>query len=88
MFARYSFLYEQTGSNRLLKGIVMDRDTNLRGASKMKPGSGVTSCPVCGNPGARFYANKKAVMIECAWCHAVVTKPNNLENENERKANV
>lgn len=54
----------------------------------MKPGSGVTSCPVCGNPGARFYANVKAVMIECAWCHAVVTKPNNLENENERKANV
>ena len=54
----------------------------------MKPESGVTSCPVCGNPGAHFYANKKAVMIECAWCHAVVTKPNNLENENERKANV
>lgn len=66
----------------------MDRDTNLRGARKMKPGSGVTSCPVCDNPGARFYANVKAVMIECAWCHAVVTKPNNLENENERKANV
>ena len=66
----------------------MDRDENLRGASKMKPGSGVTSCPVCSNPGAHFYANKKAVMIECAWCHTVVTKPNNLENENERKANV
>ena len=59
-----------------------------RGASKMKPIRGVTSCPVCGNPGAHFYANKKAVMIECAWWHAVVTKPNNLENENERKADV
>ena len=48
----------------------MDGDENLRGASKMKPGSGVTSCPpVCGNPGAHFYANKQAVMIECAWCH-------------------
>lgn len=54
----------------------------------MKPRSGVTSCPVCGNPGAHFYANKKAVMIECAWCHAVVTKPNNLENENECKTDV
>ena len=54
----------------------------------MKPRSGVTSCPVCGNNEAHFYANKKAVMIECAWCHAVVTKPNNLENENERKADV
>ena len=59
----------------------MDRGAKLRS-------SGVTSCPVCGNPGAHFYANKKAVMIECARCHAVVTKPNNLENENERKANV
>lgn len=50
--------------------------------------SGVICCPVCGNTKARFYANKKAVMIECDWCRAVVTKPNNLENENERKTDV
>lgn len=54
----------------------------------MRPGSGVTRCPVCGNHGAKFYVNMKAVMIECSWCHAVVTKPNNLENKNERKTDV
>lgn len=59
----------------------MDRGAKLRS-------SGVTSCPVCGNNEACFYANKKAVMIECARCHAVVTKSNNLENENECKTDV
>lgn len=56
----------------------------------MRPGSGVTRCLVCGNHEAKFYANTKAVMIECSWCHAVVTKPNNLNKDkaNERKTDV
>lgn len=54
----------------------------------MRPGSGVTRCAVCGNYGAKFFANMKAVMIECPLCHAVITKPNkiNMNNEASSKA--
>lgn len=54
----------------------------------MRPGSGVTRCLVCGNHGAKFYANMKAVMIECEVCHAVVTKPNKINMNNEASSNV
>lgn len=54
----------------------------------MRPGSGVTTCPVCGSHGAKFYVNTKRVMIECEVCHAVVTKPNKMkENKDAGKRN-
>lgn len=52
----------------------------------MRPGSGVTRCPVYGSYGAKFYVNEKAVMIECEVCHAVVTKPNNIKPKENKYA--